>query len=249
MKVNVYIWDLPHRLFHWLLAVSVIAAYITAQIGGELIDWHGRLGLFILGLLVFRIIWGFIGSTHSRFVNFFPTFSRLSAYIKGQWQGIGHNPLGALSVLALLSAVAVQVGTGLFANDDIAFVGPLYNFIEKDLSDKLTGLHSTTFYVLLGFVVLHIIAIIFYKGVKKTDLIKPMLTGHKELPVVLVESLPPDQSVSFSSIRFSLSLVITGVIVWSVSGGINELYAKQSSQNPVVTESTTPTPTQAPASF
>ena len=247
MKVNVYIWDLPHRLFHWLLAVSVIAAYITAQIGGELIDWHGRLGLFILGLLVFRIIWGFIGSTHSRFVNFFPTFSRLSDYIKGQWQGIGHNPLGALSVLALLSAVAVQVGTGLFSNDDIAFVGPLYNFIEKDLSDKLTGLHSTTFYVLLGFVILHIVAIIFYKGVKKTDLIKPMLTGHKELPRAIVESLPPAQNLNFSSVRFSLSLVITGVIVWSVSGGINELYAKQSPQNPVVTETTTPK--QAPASF
>ncbi|UOA10110.1 MULTISPECIES: cytochrome b/b6 domain-containing protein [Methylobacter] len=239
MKVTIHIWDLPHRLFHWLLAVSVAASYITAKIGGSLIDWHGRLGIFILGLLIFRIIWGFIGSTHSRFSTFFPTFSRLAAYLKGRWQGIGHNPLGALSVIALLTTVAVQVGTGLFANDDIAFEGPLFDFVDKSFSNKLTGLHSTTFYVLLGFVVLHIVAIIFYRWVKKTNLVTPMLTGKKEIPVALAEAMAITPDKSFGPMRFILSMIISGTVVWGVSGGITQLYPVQSQQQTA----------QAPSSF
>jgi cytochrome b len=231
MKVTIHIWDLPHRLFHWLLAASVIAAYVTATIGGELIDWHGRLGIFILGLLVFRIVWGFIGSTHSRFSTFFPTFSRLSAYLKGQWHGIGHNPLGALSVIALLAAVAVQVGTGLFANDDIAFEGPLFDFVDKSVSNQLTSLHSTTFYVLLALVVLHLIAIIFYRWVKKTNLVAPMLTGKKEVPVALAAT--HYQGKGFGVIRFILSLIISSTVMWGVSSGASQLYSAQSPQQTV----------------
>ena len=230
MKVTIHIWDLPHRLFHWLLAASVIAAYVTATIGGELIDWHGRIGIFILGLLVFRIVWGFIGSTHSRFATFFPTFSRLSAYLKGQWQGIGHNPLGALSVIALLAAVAVQVGTGLFANDDIAFEGPLFDFVDKSFSNQLTSLHSTTFYVLLALVVLHLIAIIFYRWVKKTNLVAPMLTGKKEVPVALAAAVTTHQGKGFGVIRFILSVIISSTVMWGVSGGASQLYSAQSPQ-------------------
>ncbi len=250
MKVTIHIWDLPHRLFHWLLAVSVVAAYITAKIGGELIDWHGRLGIFILGLLVFRLIWGFIGSTHSRFSTFFPTFSRITAYLKGQWQGIGHNPLGAISVIALLTAVAVQVGTGLFANDDIAFEGPLFDYIDKDFSDKLTGLHSTTFYILLGFVVLHLIAIVFYRFVKKTNLVKPMLTGKKEVPRALAETLAPEHTtIAFGAVRFILSLIITSTVVWGVSGGVTQLYPIQNQQQAANESTTTTVAPPAPSSF
>jgi len=237
MKVTIHIWDLPHRLFHWLLAVSVTASYITAKIGGELIDWHGRLGIFILGLLVFRIIWGFIGSTHSRFATFFPTVSRIVAYLKGRWQGIGHNPLGALSVIALLATVAIQVGTGLFANDDIAFEGPLFDLVDKSFSNKLTSWHSTTFYVLLGFVALHIVAIIFYRWVKKTNLVVPMLTGKKEIPVALAESLAITPNKGFGAIRFILSMIISFTVVWGVSGGISQLYPVQSQQTVQVTSS------------
>ena len=230
MKVTIHIWDLPHRLFHWLLAVSVAASYITATIGGALIDWHGRLGIFILGLLVFRILWGFMGSTHSRFSTFFPTFSRLTAYLKGSWQGIGHNPLGALSVIALLGTVAIQVGTGLFANDDIAFEGPFFDFVDKSLSNKLTSWHSTTFYVLLAFVVLHIVAIVFYRWVKKTNLVTPMLTGKKEIPVALAESIAPLPDKSFNALRFILSLIISCTVVWGVSGGLSQLSPVQAAQ-------------------
>jgi cytochrome b len=226
MKVTIPIWDLPHRLFHWLLAISVAAAYATAKIGGEWIDWHGRLGIFILGLLIFRIVWGFVGSTQSRFVTFFPTLPRITAYLKGRWQGIGHNPLGALSALALLAAVAVQVGTGLFANDDIAFEGPLFNFIDKSSSDKLTSWHNTTFNVLLALIGLHIVAIFFYRWVKKTNLVVPMLTGKKEVPVALAESITTNHANGAT--RFILSIIISGTVVWGVSGGVSYLYPVQS---------------------
>ncbi len=239
MKVTLPVWDLPHRLFHWLLVISVIAAYITAKIGGALIDWHGRIGIFILGLLVFRIIWGFIGSTHSRFATFFPTFLRLAAYLKGRWQGIGHNPLGALSVIALLTVLAVQVGTGLFANDDIAFEGPLFNFVDKSFSDKLTGWHNTSFNFLLALIVLHVAAIIFYRWVKKTNLVGPMLTGKKNIPVALAESVAVSHNQGYGVLRFILSLIISSTVVWGVSGGISQFYSAQSQQQVA----------QAPSSF
>jgi len=239
MKVTLPVWYLPHRLFHWLLVISVTAAYITAKIGGALIDWHGRIGIFILGLLVFRIIWGFIGSTHSRFVTFFPTFSRLAAYLKGRWQGIGHNPLGALSVIALLTVLAVQVGTGLFANDDIAFEGPLFNLVDKSFSDKLTGWHNTAFNFLLALIVLHLAALVFYRWVKKTNLVGPMLTGKKKIPVALAEVVTARHDQGFGILRFILSLIISSTVVWGVSGGISQLYPMQSQQQVA----------QAPSSF
>jgi cytochrome b len=235
MKVTIHIWDLPLRLFHWLLAVSVIAAYVTAKLGGALMDWHGRLGIFILGLLIFRIVWGFIGSTHSRFITFFPTFSRLVAYLKGHWQGVGHNPLGALSGIGLLSALATQVGSGLFANDDIAFEGPFVSYIDKSLSDNLTGWHSTTFNVLLGLVVLHLIAIVYYRSIKKNNLVKPMLTGKKEIPTALAEAIATDHVKRFGAVRFVLSLIISGTVVWGVSGGISQVNLLQSQQQTATT--------------
>ena len=178
MKVTVRVWDFPTRLFHWLLVFAVLAAYITATLGGNLMEWHGRIGSLIVGLLVFRLIWGFIGSTHDRFGNFFPTWPRLAAYLKGRWNGLGHNPLGALAVFALLADLAVLTASGLCASDDIAFEGPFYKLLDgDDLKDKVSGLHKQAFNFLLGLIALHIGSIAFYRVVKKTNLVLPMLTG------------------------------------------------------------------------
>src|SRR5690349_7004915 len=112
----VQVWDLPLRIFHWGLVLAIAAAYATGGFGGsELANWHGRIGAFVRALLVFRVIWGFIGAQNARFPNFVPTPARVAAYLKGAWRGVGHNPLGALSVIALLLLVAAQVFTGLFA--------------------------------------------------------------------------------------------------------------------------------------
>jgi len=179
-RTRVLIWDRPTRIFHWLLAASVVAAHVSGELGGNLIDWHARLGLLVVGLIVFRLVWGVVGSTYARFDHFFPTPAKLRAYLKGDWRGHGHNPLGAFSVFALLGVLAVQVGSGLFANDDIAFYGPLYDLVDQKLSNRLTGLHHLSGKVLLLLIGLHIGAIAFYAHVKKDNLVKPMLTGWKE---------------------------------------------------------------------
>ncbi|MBS1144902.1 MAG: Cytochrome bacterial [Proteobacteria bacterium] len=177
---RIRLWDLPTRLFHWLLVLAVGAAVISGQLGGKLIEWHGKIGLAIVGLVAFRLVWGIAGSTYARFAHFFPTPAKVKAYLKGEWSGLGHNPLGAFSVFGLIFLLTVQVLTGLVANDDIAFVGPLFDLVNKSLSDRLTGLHHLVSDLLIGLVVLHIAAIAFYARVKKENLVKPMLTGWKE---------------------------------------------------------------------
>ncbi len=179
MQQGIRVWDLPTRVFHWGLALTVAAAVISGQIGGNWIDWHARLGLLALGLVAFRLVWGLVGSTYARFVQFFPTPAKVRAYLAGQWHGEGHNPLGALSVFALLGLLTVQIVSGLFANDDIAFTGPLYALVGKELSNRLTGLHHLFGDLLLIVVALHVAAVLFYTHVKKQNLVKPMLTGKK----------------------------------------------------------------------
>lgn len=174
------LWDLPTRLFHWLLVVAIVAAVTTGQLGGNLIVWHGRIGIFIVGLIVFRLLWGVLGSTYARFHQFFPTPAKIAAYLRGEWQQPGHNPLGALSVFALLGLIGFQATTGLFANDDIAFNGPLYDLVGREWSNRLSGLHhlaSNGLYVLIA---LHLGAIAFYGHVKKNNLVRPMISGWRE---------------------------------------------------------------------
>jgi cytochrome b len=218
MSVTIQIWDLPLRLYHWLLAVAVSAAIATGKLGGGLIDWHGRIGLFVLGLLVFRVMWGFVGTTHARFSQFFPTPAKLLAYLQGQWQGHGHNPLGALSVLALLGVLATVVSTGLFSNDDIAFQGPLFSLVDKSLSDKLSGFHAQAFNVLAVLLVLHLIAIVFHVKVKKNDLLAPMLNGKKVVPKA--DAIPHSRA---SLRRLLLALVIASGVVCSIRYGVQIL--------------------------
>src|SRR5450830_1004650 len=217
--IKIKVWDLPLRAFHWLLVFTVLVAYITAEFGGALTDWHGRIGALALGLLVFRVTWGFVGSTHARFSNFFPTPARLSAYLKGNWQANGHNPLGALSVFALLGVLAALVTTGLFANDDISFQGPLFNLASKLLSDKLSGWHAFLFNVLLLLVALHLAAITFYFFFKKTNLIKPMVTGSKEVPKKNSKDFS-SQTTGGGKARFVIAATIAVITVWLVFGGI-----------------------------
>ena len=212
-KQRIRLWDLPTRLFHWLLAGLVVASFVSGKIGGNAMDWHGKFGLAILGLLAFRLVWGFAGSTYARFVSFLPTPAKVLAYLRGQWRGVGHNPLGAFSVFGLLLLLAFQVGTGLFGNDDIAFRGPLYELISKDLSDRLTGLHKLSVNVLIALVTLHIVAIAFYVRVKKDDLIRPMLTGWKDIA--------PGEGASASgggALPLAVALLVAVTTVYGGSG-------------------------------
>ncbi len=180
-KKRILVWDLPTRLFHWLLVAAVVGLVVTGKVGGNLIDWHGKIGLLVLGLVVFRLVWGIVGSTYARFCQFFPTPAKIATYLKGGWQAPGHNPLGAFSVFALLGVLIFQLLTGLVANDDIAFVGPLYDLVGRDLSNLATGWHRLSVDVLIALIVLHLAAIMFYAHVKKDNLVKPMVRGWKEV--------------------------------------------------------------------
>lgn len=210
-KQRIRLWDLPTRLFHWLLVLAVIAAVVSGQLGGNLIEVHGKIGLAIVGLIAFRLVWGFAGSTYARFAQFFPTPARIKVYLKGEWRGLGHNPLGGLSVFALIFLLTVQVTSGLFSNDDIAFVGPLFELIDKSLSDRLSGIHHLLSNVLIALVVLHVGAVIFHGRVKKDDLVKPMLTGWKE-------GATGEPARGGGAIALIAALLIAGLAVYGASG-------------------------------
>ncbi|QWE16162.1 cytochrome b/b6 domain-containing protein [Polynucleobacter sp. AP-Nino-20-G2] len=182
MKKLIRIWDLPIRLFHWLLVACIVASFITVEIGGNAMEWHAILGYCILVLVVFRICWGFVGSHHARFVHFIPSPRRLFTYISGGSKAsLGHNPLGALSVLALLTSIGLQAVTGLFANDDIAFEGPFAKYVSSGTVEFLTSLHHLNEKILIILIVLHLCAILYYQKFKGDNLIGPMILGDKEI--------------------------------------------------------------------
>ena len=210
--MRVRIWDLPLRLFHWLLVAAVVAAFVVAKIGGNAMVWHGRAGLLIIGLLVFRLVWGFAGSTHARFASFVRGPAAIRAYLKGEWFGAGHNPIGALSVLAMLGLLATQAATGLFANDDVAFEGYLYPLVNAAVSDKLTGVHKLLEPALMLLVLLHVGAIIFYTRIKKESLVLPMITGWKDLPI----ETPAPRSGGF--VAFLVAALVAAGVVYVATG-------------------------------
>lgn len=216
-KQKIQIWDLPIRLFHWLLVITIALSYLTIEIGGIWADWHARLGALALGLIVFRVLWGFFGNKQARFSQFFPTPSRLIQYFKGQWQGLGHSPLGALAVFALLGLTGVVVITGLFANDDITLFGPLYPLIDQSLSDWMTGIHAIAFNALLTVIGLHLLAIFFYWLVKKNNLIKPMLTGKKYLEI---HHHTDQTKAEAKPVYFFISIALTLLVVWLTFGNV-----------------------------
>ena len=183
------IWDLPTRLFHWLLAASVTGLVITAKIGGNAMEWHLRLGHLVLALLVFRILWGVVGGHWSRFATFVPSPARLLAYLRDAKIGhrAGHNPLGALSVLAMLLVLCVQVGTGLLSDDEISFAGPLTRLVSGDTVSLATSWHKGWGqWLVLGLIALHLCAIVFYAVVRRQPLVAAMV--HGDQPVTATAS-------------------------------------------------------------
>jgi cytochrome b len=211
--MKAYVWDLPTRLFHWSLVVLVVAAFVTAKVGGNAMVWHGRIGLAIIGLLVFRIVWGFVGSTYARFLQFVRGPGAIRAYLRGEWNELGHNPLGALSVLALLGILTIQATTGLFSNDDIAFEGYLVPLIGTEASSSITGIHHLLEKILMALVALHIGSIVFYARVKKHNLVKPMLTGW-------ADGSPEQSARGGSTITVIVAALVAAAVVWAASGAL-----------------------------
>lgn len=218
----VRVWDLPTRLFHWLLAAAVIALVITGKIGGNAITWHMRCGYLVMGLLAFRLVWGFVGGHWSRFANFVHAPRTVLRYLRGQTRDdehldVGHNPLGAFSVFALLGFLALQVGTGLFADDEIANTGPLNRFVSTE-----TGLTATHWHkdygqlILIVLVLLHVGAIVYYRVKKGRNLVQPMITGDK----VLAPDVPAARdTLATRTAALVLALVCAALVTWVVRLG------------------------------
>ena len=170
------VWDLPVRLFHWLLAALIGFSWWSVR--NHHTDWHIWSGCGILTLLIFRLLWGFVGGSTARFGNFVRGPKHVLRYMRGEWSGLGHTPLGALSVVAMFLAVTVQVGLGLISEDeDGLHTGPLYRLVSTDTSDTARDIHELWFNVILGLIVLHVIAIVFYR-IRGKRLTKPMITGR-----------------------------------------------------------------------
>ena len=182
------VWDLPVRLLHWLLVLSMIASYVTAKIGFETMQIHMYIGYWTIGLIVFRVLWGFVGPKHARFSSFLKGPAGIWRYARALGAGTmiesaGHNPLGGLSVILVLALVGFQAGTGLFATDDIVWTGPYNGAVSSEWAQRLTAWHHLNFNFILAAVVLHLMAIAFYFLVKKQNLVGAMIHGKKMVPV------------------------------------------------------------------
>ncbi len=186
-SATVRVWDLPTRTFHWVLAACVMGSVVSAKIGGNAMVWHFRLGYVVFTLLAFRVLWGLVGGHWSRFANFIYAPATTLRYLRGQSRAdehheVGHNPLGAFSVFGLLAILAAQVGSGLFADDEISNTGPLIKFVSGATSSLLTSWHkSFGQWLIIALVLLHVAAIVYYLLKKRQNLVRPMIVGDKAL--------------------------------------------------------------------
>lgn len=219
---TVRVWDLPTRLFHWVLMTCVIASVISAKIGGNAMVWHFRLGYVVFTLLAFRVLWGFIGGRWSRFSSFLYTPAATLRYLRGasgpdEHHEVGHSPSGALSVFALLTLLVAQVGSGLFADDEIASAGPFVRFVSSSTSSLLTGWHKQWGQgLILALVALHVIAILVYRFKRGRDLVTPMLSGDKLLDASVPASA---DSPGTRGLALLLLLLCGASVAWLVSLG------------------------------
>lgn len=211
------VWDLPTRIFHWTLLAAVVGLVISANLGGNAMVWHFRFGYAVFSLLLFRVVWGFIGGYYSRFGNFIFAPTTVLAYLQGRGKpehGVGHNPLGAGSVFALLGFLMLQVASGLLSDDEIAFAGPLSKFVSAARVGLATWYHKEVGkVVLIVLVVLHVAAIVFYLRKKRENLIKPMVLGDKTLSFSAPASRDDAMSRSVAAVVFAICCAFVAYIV------------------------------------
>ena len=211
------VWDLPTRLFHWALAVTVIGLLVTGFRG--VMEWHFRLGYAVLALLLFRLVWGFVGGRWSRFAAFVYSPRSLFDYLGGQPHPhhlIGHTPLGALSVFAVLGLLALQVASGLVADDEISASGPLTRFVSGSLVALATGWHvNYGRWIVLALVCLHVLAVMYYVLVRRQRLVRPMLSGDKLLSGSRISESRDDMATRLSALL--VFALCAGFATWIAS--------------------------------
>jgi len=214
---RIRVWDLPTRLFHVVLALAVVGAVVSAKIGGAAMAWHFRLGYLVFGLLVFRLAWGLLGGRWSRFVSFLYSPAATLRYLRGRATpvenlDVGHSPLGALSVFAVLGVLGLQVATGLVGDDEIAHVGPLNRYVASATGLAATAWHkSWGQWIILALVALHVLAVLLYAW-RGRNLVGPMVHGDKTLPA---GTPGPDDAMAMRLRALALALA-SAAAVWAV---------------------------------
>lgn len=211
---RVRVWDWTLRVFHWSLAAVFAGLWWTAENGQ--MDWHVRLGMITCGLLAFRLYWGFAGPPTARFAHFIKGPGRVIAYVRGMFSGtyrpaFGHNPLGGLSVLALLLVFSVQLVAGLFAEDvDGLSSGPFSRFVSYETGRAAAEFHEASFNIVLALVVLHLGAIAFYLVALKTNLIGAMVTGSRHAET---EDSDASSPVRTPRVRAAIGIALAAALV------------------------------------
>jgi cytochrome b len=206
MSKKYLIWDLPLRLFHWCFAFTVFGCWYTAEQGADMVEIHMQLGFVTLGLILFRIVWGFVGTRHARFTQFIPSPKRLVNYLtpfKTNEASPGHNPLGALMIVVMILLVTAQAVSGLFINDDIFSAGPYYGTLTQNVEKLMFFIHHNTFDFMIAAIILHIFAVSYYWLIKKQNLIIPMITGKKSADLVKATD-----AISHSKLLLAIILVM-----------------------------------------
>ncbi|MGH9485794.1 MAG: cytochrome b/b6 domain-containing protein [Terriglobales bacterium] len=182
---KIVIWDAPTRLFHWLAAALVLAAYVTWRLNW--MDWHDWTGYGLLALVLFRLLWGFFGSESALFSRFLASPRAVIRYLahalrREPDRQAGHNPAGGWMVLLMLALLLGETLTGIYVNNEVAVEGPLTELVPVRLADLITDLHNIFWQLLLAAVVLHVVAVIVYWAAKRQNLVLPMISGRKTLP-------------------------------------------------------------------
>ena len=210
----VRVWDIPIRLFHWAIVLVLGTSWMSERQGW--MELHFLAGYSLLALLLFRVAWGFVGSHTARFTRFLRSPLAVCRYIlqlhrRGPDTELGHNAAGGWMVLVMLVLLAVQVGTGLCANDDSLHEGPLFGYVGKEWSDWLSHIHAVNFSLIQIVVSLHVLAILAYALVKRHDLVRPMVTGNKRLPIGT--SAPKIANPILALLLFAIAVVAVAVLV------------------------------------
>lgn len=214
---KLYVWDFPTRLFHWLLVIAISSQYITAELLDNAIQWHFYGGYFILGLLIFRVLWGFWGAYYAKFSQFIVSPNSVLRYSKtftsaDYKSSIGHNPLGAYSIIFILTVLLTQSISGLFISDDIFHNGPYYSAVGEQTQNIMNWIHHQAFNAVWLFIGLHISAMLVYKFAKKQNLTESMITGYKQHKKA--RSTPPTRNHWMKFVIFScLSALIVYLVV------------------------------------
>lgn len=220
-KATVRVWDLPTRLFHWLLAACFVGSFVTVKTGGFWMDYHLWFGYATVSLLIFRLIWGLVGPEHARFHRFLRGPAAVLAYVRaGHQRGAGHSPLGALSVVAMLAALTVQAFSGLFADDGIFTSGPLASRVSAATSDTLTAIHQTGEIILLVLIGLHLLAIAWY-SLRRRGLVRAMVTGDKPAADIPADSAPTrdDAGMRLRALIVALAAALITFFIVRQGGG------------------------------